>query len=170
MDLNWAQILLTQDSQQPWQDAVQCQMCTYKSSRSCSPVGHLLIVPLMLTHQTLDSPPSTILSTPSIASAGPGDIKAFWFQDDEAAFINYLINHKSKAGDGANFKTNVFVGASQEHTKTVSCGSLKTPAACKSKWAQVNTEPCLHLQLTHPFFFSSRMHTGRSPLLRGCEV
>src|SRR5882724_5864208 len=66
-------ILLTQDSWKPWQNAVQCQVCTYKTSRSCSPVGHLSIVPLMLTHQKSDSPPSTILSSTSITSAGPGD-------------------------------------------------------------------------------------------------
>jgi len=66
----------------------------------------------MLTHRTLDSPPSTILSTTSITSAGPGAIKAFWTQDNKVALINYLIDHKSKAGDGVDFKTNVFVGAS----------------------------------------------------------
>ena len=116
--------------------------CALTNRPGHTAVGHLSIVPLMLTCQTLDSPPSTILSTPSIASAGPGDIKAFWTQDNEVALINYLINHKSEAGNGGNFKTNVFVGASQELTKTVSCGGLKTPAACKSKWAWVCTEPC----------------------------
>jgi len=108
------------------------------------------------------------LST-SITSADPGNIKAFWTQNDEVALINYLIDHKSEAGDGANFKTNVFVGASQELTKTVSCGGLKTPAACKSKWAWVSTDSPVAFLVDSSFFYSSRMHTERSPPLRGYQ-
>jgi len=87
------------------------------------------------------SPSSTVLGAASMAST-LCDNKAYWTQEDEAALIHFLTNHKSQAGNRVNFKMNTFVAASQDLMKKITLGGLKTPSACRSKWARVSTDPC----------------------------
>jgi hypothetical protein len=63
--------------------------------------------------------------------------KAIWTTDDESALIAFLIEHKSKAGDGTNFKSSVWNAAVEEMAKYSTKGGPKSANSCKSKWTQV---------------------------------
>ena len=64
--------------------------------------------------------------------------RAVWTIEDESALISFLIEHKSEAGDGVDFKQPTWVSAAQELAKRVPHkGAPKTADSCKNKWSKV---------------------------------
>jgi hypothetical protein len=98
------------------------------------PVAELSLS-MMHTRRTSDSPPT---STEEHVKAEE-HAKADWTPEDIEAFIDFLIEHKAEAGDGANFKPSVWSGSASEMAKHTTKGAQKSAAACKSKWAEVHT-------------------------------
>jgi hypothetical protein len=64
--------------------------------------------------------------------------KASWTDTDEDELIQFLINNKSTAGDGGNFKNVMWNAAAAHMRKFTTKGGAKTVNACKSKWGRVN--------------------------------
>lgn len=63
--------------------------------------------------------------------------KAHWTTSDEQALLDYLLNLDPKAGDGKNFKSVVWTGASALLAPLVTKGAPKTASSCKNKWGNV---------------------------------
>ncbi|KAF8873649.1 hypothetical protein CPB84DRAFT_1967138 [Gymnopilus junonius] len=61
--------------------------------------------------------------------------KCQWTLADEKAFIDFLIQHASAAGDGANFKMVTFTAATAVVNEKRSAGAPKTGKACQNKWS-----------------------------------
>ena len=64
--------------------------------------------------------------------------KAFWTVEEEDALLQYLLDHKSEVGDGANFPNSVLQGLSQQIQPLFQKGAAKNPKSCKSKWSNVS--------------------------------
>jgi hypothetical protein len=75
--------------------------------------------------------------TKAIAKKADGEQRAYWSTADEKALIKFLIEHRSEAGDGFNFKTPTFNAASLVLDAMRTQGATKTGKVCKNKWAQV---------------------------------
>ena len=71
---------------------------------------HLLLLPLMVAH---------------------------WPTSDEAALINFLVEHKAEAGDGFSFKGATWNAAAVHMVAYTARGDPKTDHVCKNKWARV---------------------------------
>jgi hypothetical protein len=84
-----------------------------------------------------DTPPLNTSNVLSLSVHPEPAAKAFWTPEDESALINHLIDRKAEAGDGANFKGDVWNGAAKEMEGYTTKGGVKTAAACKSKWTRV---------------------------------
>jgi hypothetical protein len=93
------------------------------------PLTVLLMSTMRTTHNS-HSLPGNSLDTPAASIVGSDRefSKAFWTMDDEQALVQFLLNRKAEAGDGANFKPAIW-----------------TSAACKSKWGRVSSSPCCTL-------------------------
>jgi hypothetical protein len=63
---------------------------------------------------------------------------AFWTKTDEDALIDYLEALGPTAGDGGNFKSFIWNGASTTLAPLVSRGGPKTANSCKYKWGNVH--------------------------------
>ncbi|KAF8578310.1 hypothetical protein K439DRAFT_1243776, partial [Ramaria rubella] len=70
-----------------------------------------------------------------------------WSEADEAAFIEYLVEHRADAGDGGGFKTNVWVGLADMLNKLPTDGLSKTASKCRSKWTRAHTVYTMVMQL-----------------------
>lgn len=86
----------------------------------------------MQTRRSSNSPP---LSATSVVAAT--NDRSVWVIEDEVALVQFLRTRASEAGDGANFKPNVWNAAAEEMAKYNGKGAVKTAAACKSKWDRV---------------------------------
>jgi hypothetical protein len=84
----------------------------------------------MHTRRTSQSPPTSVEEEHT---------KADWTADDVDAFVDFLVEHRAEAGDGANFKPSVWTAAASEMAKHTTKGARKTANACKSKWSRVRT-------------------------------
>jgi hypothetical protein len=69
---------------------------------------------------------------------GPGSEKAHWNTQEEAALIDYLLQHKAEAGDGGNFKSSGYNAAATHIAPLLTQGPVKTGKMCKMKWALVS--------------------------------
>ena len=56
------------------------------------------------------------------------------------ALINFLITHKSEAGDGLNFKASVRTAATAHIQPVTTKGGPKHADKCKAKWGRVHTK------------------------------
>jgi len=76
---------------------------------------------------------------------------AHWTPKEELAFVNFLIEHKSKAGDGRNFKVATFQKAAAHLAPLLERGAIKTQKSCRNKYSAVHhlsriNSPSRHLQ------------------------
>jgi len=76
-----------------------------------------------------------------VASSLESTVKAYWDTADEIAFINYIANHKSEAGDGMKFKSAFWNAAAEMMKAHSSTGGPKTAGGCSTKWDRV----CVYL-------------------------
>jgi hypothetical protein len=76
-------------------------------------------------------------SQPDLTTAPIQISKAIWTTEDEMALIDFLVERRAEAGDGANFKATIWGAAAQEMAKHMTKGGVKTPEACKTKWGRV---------------------------------
>jgi len=63
--------------------------------------------------------------------------KAHWNNAEVNALVDYLHDHKAKAGDGGNFKANILNVAAAHIKQHLSQGPTKTSKMCKGKWTSV---------------------------------
>jgi hypothetical protein len=70
--------------------------------------------------------------------------KAFWTEKEEDGLLQYLMDHKSEAGDGANFPNPVWQAVSKHLQPLHGKGAPKTPKSCKSKWSNVSIYSSSH--------------------------
>jgi hypothetical protein len=108
----------------------------------CHKVAFLTISPTAAMHamNTRNSPPQNKEDLP-VSLSLDSTAKAHWDPADEIAFIDYIADHKSEAGDGMKFKI-AFWNAAAEMMKAHSAvGGLKTAAGCAAKWDRV----CVYL-------------------------
>jgi hypothetical protein len=82
----------------------------------------------MSTHHSSDSPPLVTGTTES---------RCHRTEADKLAFINFLLDHKAEAGDGGNFKSNIWNDVSVEMLKHTSKGCVKVASKCKAKYILV---------------------------------
>ena len=86
------------------------------SAEKCTTITVTVVVmPDLITYMcTHSSPPNSDHSESEEASWATGAANSdlmtnvIWTQEDETALINFLIAHKSEAGDGVNFKPSVW--------------------------------------------------------------
>ena len=76
---------------------------------------------------------------------------AHWTPKEELAFINFLVEHKSEAGDGRNFKVATFQKAEAHLAPLLERGAIKTQKSCRNKYSAVChlshiNSPSHHLQ------------------------
>ena len=107
----------------------------------------VVVTPDLVTYMcTHSSPPNSNHSKSEEASQATGaansDLKTnvIWTHEDETALIDFLIAHKSEAGDGVNFKPSVWTAAAiHMQPVTTKCGP-KHADKCKAKWGRVRTQ------------------------------
>jgi hypothetical protein len=78
-------------------------------------------------------------------STAPNTKKAIWNHTEITAFIDYLVAHKSEAGDGASFKSSTFIGALPVLAPLRTAGPVKTVKMCKGKWQMVTSNFIPHI-------------------------
>jgi len=71
------------------------------------------------------------------ASSDAASTHTSWDTTSEAALIDFLLGHKSEAGDRFKFKALTFKKAAIHLIPFTLKGGAKNPALCKNKWAQV---------------------------------
>jgi hypothetical protein len=86
----------------------------------------------MMQTRSSQSPPNSSTSQTESALITQ---KTFWSTEDETALIEFLIERKAEAGDGANFKQSVWNAAAEEMVKHTTKGPPKSADSCKTKWA-----------------------------------
>ncbi|KAF8592460.1 hypothetical protein K439DRAFT_1610262 [Ramaria rubella] len=64
-------------------------------------------------------------------------LDAQWPLADVQAFIDFLIDHKAEVGDGMSFKGSLWMRATAFMANHTSEGGVKTPSACRTKWARL---------------------------------
>ncbi|KAG6819327.1 hypothetical protein H0H93_012870 [Arthromyces matolae] len=79
---------------------------------------------------------------------------ASWSPDDEKLLLQYLIEHKSEAGDGMSFKKPTFTGAAEKVNEIITKGGRKTPDSCKNKYRS--------LKMTYELVSAIRGNSGWS--------
>jgi len=104
----------------------------------------LLLVAIALT--TLYTQLATIMSLPA---QNPVEGKAHWSDEETTRLVQYLWEHRSKCGDGGNFK-NVTINAAAEHLAShPTLGAPKTAKQLKTKWQTVGTANNSSLVVTY---------------------
>jgi len=94
--------------------------------------------------QTRQSPPhtSTEGGPETVVAVGDPDHsegKAHWTTADEEELIQFLVDNKSAAGDGGNFKKVTWMAAATHMKKVTTKGGVKTADGCKNKWNRVSS-------------------------------
>lgn len=97
----------------------------------------------LLTHQHINS---KVSNNPLMACKKPATSEdpststcAIWDTACEAALIEFLFKHKSKAGNGFNFKMPTFKAAAVHLASSTAKDGAKTATLCKNKWVQICT-------------------------------
>ncbi len=78
------------------------------------------------------SPPSPTISTNQAALDAPK--AASWTDADIECLLQYLLEHKSEAGDGISFTLPTFNAAAKPLNEILSRGATKTGLMVKNKW------------------------------------
>ena len=86
--------------------------------------------------QTRNSPPQPPGPLPSLPETTHN---AHWSEENEIAFINYIADNKSKAGDSMKFKPSFWTDAAKEMLAHTELGGPKTSSRCAAKWDRVST-------------------------------
>ena len=73
-------------------------------------------------------------STPA-SSRGPS---VQWNEAENAALLDYLVEHKSEIGDGGMFKMGTFNAAAHVIAGHHTLSPVKTGSMCKTKWRTVH--------------------------------
>jgi hypothetical protein len=73
---------------------------------------------------------------------------AHWTTSDEAALIDFLVEHKAEAGDGFTFKGPIWKAAAVHIVAYNVRGNPKTDHVCKNKWTWMHAGNLLFLLLT----------------------
>lgn len=96
---------------------------------------------------------------------------ALWTSAEEMAFVVFLHENKSEAGDGGNFKKPTLQRASQHIAPLCTNGHVKDFKSCQNKWAAVSTSVISSkLGANHDAYSSarsSRLSLRSSPFLVG---
>jgi hypothetical protein len=74
--------------------------------------------------------------------------KAVWSSEETAAFIKYLYENRSQAGDGGNFKSATFTATSEVISPLLQYGPKKTGKMCRTKWTSVSDPQALPVLAT----------------------
>ena len=74
---------------------------------------------------------------------------AHWPTSDEAALIDFLVEHKAEAGNGFSFKGATWQAAAVHMAAYTVRGDPKTDRVCKNKWARVRAGDFLPLCADH---------------------
>jgi hypothetical protein len=100
----------------------------------------ILVIQVLVTqpHMARKKSATTSNDEESLTVSGSSHkIACVWLAEDEKAFLQYIFEHKSEAGDGMNFKI-TFWRLAAEHMKSwTSEGGEKNAEACKNKWVKV---------------------------------
>ncbi|KAF8812912.1 hypothetical protein BYT27DRAFT_7085892 [Phlegmacium glaucopus] len=59
---------------------------------------------------------------------------AYWTAPEELSLINFLIDHRAEAGDGANFKATTFQKAAKHLAPLLEHGAPKNAKSCGNKY------------------------------------
>ena len=86
----------------------------------------------------MSAPASSAGSIPP--SVNSIDVPVKWSLDDKKVIINYLIDNRSCAGDGANFKDTIWSGVAAALEPRRMEGGVKTVKKCKEKWQRVSVK------------------------------
>ena len=107
----------------------------------------VVVTPDLITYmRTCSSPPNSNYSESEEASQATGAANSdlmtnvIWTQEEETALINFLITHKSEAGDGVNFKPSVWTATAIHMQPVTTKGGPKHADKCKAKWGRVRTQ------------------------------
>jgi hypothetical protein len=101
---------------------------------------------------TLGTPPSeTLVTAGSVGDTDEGKSHCQWTDVDEEELVQFLVDQKATAGDGANFKKVTWTAAAAHMRNITTKGAVKTLDACKSKWNRVKRS-ILCLQCTNRVF------------------
>jgi len=98
---------------------------------------------------TRNSPPNSNHSVSEersgVTEAANADLASnvVWTKEDETALIDFLITHKSVAGDGLNYKASVWTAAAAHMQPVTTKGAPKNAEKCKAKWTRVRTKQCV---------------------------
>ena len=89
--------------------------------------------------QTQSSPPQSTHSKSGALQINTESkvLAVHWSEEDESAFVDFLIIHKAEAGDGLNFKPSVWAAAAQHMWPFTMKGGSKDASQCKAKWGRV---------------------------------
>lgn len=79
---------------------------------------------------------AVIMSTPAQPS-GPSP-KAFWNDEEVAALIAYLHEHRFETEGAGNFKDPAWNGAANNISSMLTRGPPKTAKMCQNKWVSVH--------------------------------
>ena len=107
----------------------------------------VVVTPDLVTYMhTCSSPPNSNHSESEEASRATGAANSdlttnvIWTQEDKTALIDFLITHKSEAGNGVNFKPSVWTAAAIHMQPVTTKGGLNHADECKAKWGRVHTQ------------------------------
>ena len=67
-----------------------------------------------------------------------GNLKARWTEEEVDSLVEYLVEHNSKWGDGANFKEVTYRAAATHLGPLLASGKPKDTKSIKYKWDQVS--------------------------------
>lgn len=71
--------------------------------------------------------------------ANPGKaLPCKWYQDEELALLDLLIDHKAEAGDGMLFRANTLAAAAASIAGLWKRGGVKNKDAVRTKYASVS--------------------------------
>jgi hypothetical protein len=88
---------------------------------------------------TCSSPPQSECGDIPTSVTAVG-LRCDWSLIEEVALINFLIDHKAKAGDSATFKPVIWRAAGLHLESMCTKGAPKTDSKCMSKWTRVRSD------------------------------
>src|ERR1700730_10197888 len=78
---------------------------------------------------------TAVMAFTPASSRGPS---AQWNEAENAALLDYLVEHKSEIGDGGMFKMGTFNATAHAIAEHHTLGPVKTGSMCKTKWRTVH--------------------------------
>lgn len=84
-----------------------------------------------------------------MASKAKHASRAVWTIPDEEALMEFLIEHKSEAGDGNNFKKALWTSAATHLNTIKTRGAPKTADSCRAKYKAVSVLFYIYRYILH---------------------